>query len=297
MVVRFFSHHFLAPKDSDHYNYKNNAASGRLWGRLLAPLRRRLPATLMPLMLASPGDPGMLMDPAAPAPHMTSAADSGCLSLERDGQGQVAFSSEGHSLGGCTTTALPLVQKTMLGSGTLSSDLEFSNMDFGQMTAQEVSLKFGIGRDLPILGMHANLDGSVGRVLGNLTPVVDEQLHATFSRPLVAHWDTGLETRLTSLSVLGPVQPTERSSLLFLRGRYQLAGGQGVQQNIELKLSADSLDSTTQGPARHARADLSYEYHRDANAFSIGLNAIDTEQTIGPAGPSLGLNIRATRRF
>jgi hypothetical protein len=170
-------------------------------------------------------------------------------------------------------------------------------MDFSQLTANEVALKFGLGRDLPLLGVHADLDGSVGRVLGNLTPMVDEQLHATFSRSLIEHWDTGLETRLGSLSLLGPVQPTERSGVLFLRGRYDLFSNQWEDQTLEIKFSADSLQSPTQTPARHARADLRYEYHRDSNVLSIGLNAIDTEQAIGPTGPSLGLDIRATRHF
>jgi hypothetical protein len=293
MVIRFFLGHISAPEGSDHY--KNTAAPGRLCARLLAPLRRRLPATLMPLMLATPGDPTAL---DVPAPHMAGAADSGCLSLERGPQGQaVAFSPAGHSAGGCATTALPLVQQTALSSGSLSSDLEFSNLDFGQLTAHEVALKFGVGRDLPFLGVHASLDGSVGRVLGNLTPVLDEQVHAAFTRPLAAHWDTGFEARLASLGALGPVQPTERSGLMFLRGRYKLYSGHGEEQNLELKLTADSWQSTAQVPARHARADLRYEYHRDSNMLSIGLNAINTAQGSGPATPSVGLDLRATRRF
>jgi hypothetical protein len=294
MVVRFFLGHISAPEGSDHCdNNVDAAASGR--GR--APWRRRLGGALMPLMLASPGDPTAALGVDAAVPHAADAAESGCLSLARGADGQLAFSSGARNPGGCSLQALPLVQKTVFGSGTVSSGLEFSNMDLGQMTAHEVALKFGLGRDLPILGLHATVDGSVGRVLGNFTPVLDEQVHATFSRSLIAHWDTGLEARLASVGAIGPVQPTERTGLLFLRGRYKLAGSQGVEQNLELKLSADSLDSTTQTPARHARADLRYEYHRDANVLSIGLNAVNTEQTVGPTGASVGLNIRASRKF
>jgi hypothetical protein len=284
-----------AQEGRDHDN--STAVSRRGFCALVrARLRRRLGATLVPLMLTAPGGPTPLVDPAAP--HVTSAAESDCLSLQPGGPGQaIAFSPEQKSAGSCTTTALPLLDKTPLGLGTVSGDLEFSNMDFSQMTANEVALKFGLGRDLPLLGVHANLDGSVGRVLGNLAPVLDEQLHATFSRSLIAHWDTGFETRLGWLSVLGPVQPTERSGLLFLRGRYELFSNQWEQQTLELKFSADSLESTMQTPSRHARADLRYEYHRDSNVLSIGLNAMDTQEAIGPTGPSVGLDIRASRQF
>jgi hypothetical protein len=295
MVRALFLGRDPAQQGRDHYN-GTAASSHGFCAFLRARLRRRLGATLMPLMLTSPGDPAPVVDPAVP--HVTSAAESGCLSLEPGGPGQpIAFSPEQKSAGGCTTTALPLVDKTPLGLGTVSGDLEFSNMDFGQMTANEVALKFGLGRDLPLLGVHADLDGSVGRVLGNLTPVLDEQLHATFSRSLIAHWDAGLETRLASVSLLGPMQPTERSGLFFLRGRYDLFSNQWEAQTLELKFSADDWQSTAQASARHARADLRYEYHRDSNALSIGLNAIETQQATGPTGPSLGLDIRATRRF
>ena len=295
MVRTLFLGRYSAPEAGNHYRISAESGHG-LFARLRARLRRRLGVTLMPMMLASPGDPAAVADPAAP--HMTSAAESGCLSLEPGGPGRaIAFSPEQHSAGGCSTTALPLVNKTDLGLGTLSGDLEFSNMDFRQMTANEVALKFGLERDLPLLGVHANLAGSVGRVLGNLTPVLDEQFHATFSRSLIAHWDIGLETRLASLGVLGPVQPTERSGLLFLRSRYKLFSNQWEEQTLELKLSADSWQSTAQTPSRHARADLRYEYRRGTNVLSVGLDAIDTEQTAGPTGTSIGLNLRATRQF
>jgi hypothetical protein len=284
-----------APEGGDHCRVTAEPGHG-FFACLRARLRRRLGVTLMPMMLASPGTP-MTVD--VPAAHfVTNAADGDCLALAPGSQaGAVAFSPAGRSAGGCATTSLPLVQQTTLASGTLSSDLEFSNMDLGQLTAQEVAVKFGFGRDLPILGVHASIDGSFGRVLGNLMPVLDEQVHAAFTRPVAPHWDSGLEARIALLGEVGPMQPSEASGLLFLRGRYKLFSNQWEEQTLELKLSADSWQSTAQTPSRHARADLRYEYHRDTNVLSVGLNAMDTEQSVGPVGPSVGVDIRVSRQF
>lgn len=186
----------------------------------------------------------------------------------------------------------------MLGSGNLFSDLELSNLDFGTMTAQEVKLKFGVSRGL-IAGINATLDGSFGRVLGSLSPIFDQQLRFGLNRPLDTHWETGLEGHVGALSSIGLTQLTARTGLIFLRARYTLFPWRVEdEQGVVLKLSADSSQATGQGSARHARADLRYEYRRDVNILSIGLNTGTTDgaQT-AIATPALRVDLRVKRPF
>jgi len=253
-----------------------------------------MPGALLSLMLVWSSEP-----PPADAPHVAAAGDSGCLSVQTDARGQpLSFATGDRSLASCarSSTKLPLVRDTMLGSGNLFSDLELSNLDFGTMTAHEVKLKFGVRRDL-IAGLNATLDGSFGRVLGSLSPIFDEQFRVGLNRPLDAHWETGLEGRVGALGSVGLTQLSERTGLVFLRARYMLFPSRGEdEQHVVLKLSADSWQGTGQSPARHARADLRYEYRRDINVLSIGLNATDTAPSI-TAIPALRVDVRATRRF
>lgn len=283
----------LANLDSTEATHFWNSGVARRRRRLVR-LRRRMPGALLSLMLVWSSEP-----PPADAPHVAGAADSGCLSVQTDAHGQpMTFVTSDRSLATCarTSTKLPLVRDTMLGSGNLFSDLELSNLDFGKMTAREVKLKFGVRRDL-IAGINATLDGSFGRVLGSLSPIFDEQFRVGLNRPLDAHWETGLEGRVGALGSIGLTQLTERTGLVFLRARYTLFPGRGEdEQRVVLKLSADSWQGTGQSPARHARADLRYEYRRDINILSIGLNATDTEPST-LATPSLRFDVRATRRF
>ncbi len=275
----------LANLDSTEATHFRNSGTARR--------RRRVPGALLSLMLVWSSEP-----PPADAPHVA-PADSGCLSVQTDGRGQpMSFVTGDRYPGTCarTSTKLPLVRDTMLGSGNLFSDLELSNLDFGKMTAHEVKLKFGVRRDL-IAGLNATLDGSFGRVLGSLSPIFDEQFRVGLNRPLDAHWETGLEGRVGALGSIGLTQLTERTGLVFLRARYTLFPGRGEdEQRIVLKLSADSWQGTGQGAARHARADLRYEYRRDINILSIGLNATDTAPST-LAAPSLRFDVRGTRRF
>ncbi len=283
----------LANLDSIKASYFKNSGTGRR-RRRLARVRRRVPGALLSLMLVWSSEP-----PPADAPHVAGAADGGCLSVQTDARGQpTSFVTSERSPGACAraSTRLPLVRDTMLGSGNLFSDLELSNLDFGTMTAHEVKLKFGVRRDL-IAGLNATLDGSFGRVLGSLSPIFDEQFRVGLNRPLDAHWETGLEGRVGALGSIGLTQLTERIGLVFLRARYTLFPGRGEdEQRVVLKLSADSWQGTGQSPARHARADLRYEYRRDINILSIGLNATDTEPSV-TAIPALRIDVRATRRF
>jgi hypothetical protein len=166
------------------------------------------------------------------------------------------------------------------------------------MTAQEVKLKFGVSRSL-IAGINATIDGSFGRVLGSLSPIFDEQLRFRLNRPLDAHWETGLEGHVGALGSVGLTQLTERTGLIFLRARYTLFPWRVEdEQRVILKLSADSWQATGQGSARHARADLRYEYRRDVNILSIGLNAGTTDgDPSAIAMPALRVDVRATRPF
>jgi hypothetical protein len=256
-----------------------------------------MPGALLSLMLVWSSEP-----PPAEAPHVAAAADSGCLSVQTDRSGQpVSFGTTDHSTGACAraSTKLPLVRDTMLGSGNLFSDLELSNLDFGKMTAHEVKLKFGVRRDV-IAGINATLDGSFGRVLGSLAPIFDEQVRVGLNRPLDAHWETGLEGRIGALGSVGLTQLTERTGLIFLRARYTLFPWRVEdEQRLVLKLSADSWQGTGQGPARHARADLRYEYRRDVNILSIGLNATATnaDPSVVATPAALRVDVRATRPF
>jgi len=281
----------LAKLDSTEKTYFNSRAARRQ--RRLTRLRRRMPGALLSLMLVWSSEL-----PPAEAPHVA-AADGGCLSVQTDSRGEpVGFVTSERSPGSCagTSTKLPLVRDTMLGSGNLFSDLELSNLDFGTMSAHEVKLKFGVRRDV-IAGINATLDGSFGRVLGSLSPIFDEQFRLGLNRPLDAHWETGLEGRIAALGTIGLTQLSERTGLVFLRARYTLFPSRGEdEQRVVFKLSADSWQGTGQSPARHARADLRYEYRRDINVLSIGLNATDTEPRITPI-PALRIDLRATRRF
>ena len=286
----------LANLDSIEANHFRNSGLARR-RRRLTRLRRRMPGALLSLALVWTGEP-----PPADAPHVAAAADSGCLSVQTDSRGQVTtFNTSDRSTGACarTSTKLPLVRDTMLGSGNLFSDLELSSLDFGRMSAQEVKIKFGIRRDL-IAGINATLDGSFGRVLGSLSPIFDEQFRIGLNRPLDAHWETGLEGRVGALGSIGLTQLTERTGLIFLRARYTLFPWRVEdEQRVVLKLSADSWQGTGQSPARHARADLRYEYRRDVNILSIGLNATatDTDPSVIASPAALRVDVRATRPF
>ncbi|HKW54264.1 MAG TPA: hypothetical protein VJO12_11270 [Stellaceae bacterium] len=255
-----------------------------------------MPGALLSLALVWTGEA-----PPADAPHVAAAADSGCLSIQTDSHGQVtSFSNSDRSTGACarTSTKLPLVRDTTLTSGNLSSDLELSNLDFGTMTAQEVKLKFGVSRGL-IAGINATIDGSFGRVLGSLEPIFDEQFRVGLNRPLDTHWETGLEGHVGALGSIGLTQLTERTGLIFLRARYTLFPWRVEdEQRLVLKLSADSWQANGLGTARHARADLRYEYRRDVNILSIGLNAgaTDGDPTV-IAVPAFRVDVRATRPF
>ena len=256
-----------------------------------------MPGALLSLALVWTGEA-----PPADAPHVAAAAaDNGCLSIQTDRSGQVtSFSTSDRSTGACarTSTKLPLVHDTVLGSGLLSGDLELSNLDFGTLRAQEVKLKFGVSRGF-IAGINATIDGSFGRVLGSLEPIFDEQLRLGLNRPLDAHWETGLEGHVGALGSIGLTQLTERTGLIFLRARYTLFPWRVEdEQRLVLKLSADSWQVPGQGSGRHARADLRYEYRRDVNILSIGLNAgaSDGDPGIVPV-PAFRVDVRATRRF
>jgi hypothetical protein len=256
-----------------------------------------MPGALLSLALVWTGEA-----PPADAPHVAAAsADSGCLSIQTDSRGQVtSFSNSARSTGACarTSTKLPLVRDTTLSSGNLSSDLELSNLDFGTMSAQEVKLKFGVSRGL-IAGINATIDGSFGRVLGSLSPIFDEQFRVGLNRPLDTHWETGLEGHVGALGSIGLTQLTERTGLIFLRARYTLFPWRVEdEQRLVLKLSADSWQANGLGTARHARADLRYEYRRDVNILSIGLNAgaTDGDPTV-IAVPAFRVDVRATRPF
>lgn len=265
--------------------------------RRLARLRQRMPGALLSLMLVWSSE-----SPPADAPHVAAAGDSGCLSVQTNRSGQaVTFDTSDRSTGSCarSSTKLPLVRDTMLGSGNLFSDLELSNLDFGTMTAHEVKLKFGVRRDV-IAGINATLDGSFGRVLGSLLPIFDEQFRVGLNRPLDTHWETGLEGHIGALGSVGLTQLTERTGLIFLRARYTLFPWRVEdEQRVVLKLSADSWQGSGQSPARHARADLRYEYRRDVNILSIGLNATATDAAPSAiASPAvLRVDVRATRPF
>jgi hypothetical protein len=258
-----------------------------------------MPGALLSLALVWTGEA-----PPADTPHVAAAAaesDSGCLSIQTDSRGQVtSFSNSDRPTGACarTSTKLPLAHDTVLGSGLLSSDLELSNLDFGTMSAQEVKLKFGVSRSL-IAGINATIDGSFGRVLGSLEPIFDEQLRLGINRPLDAHWETGLEGHVGALGSIGLTQLTERTGLIFLRARYTLFPWRVEdEQHLVLKLSADSWQTVGLGSGRRARADLRYEYRRDVNVLSIGLNtgAADGDPSIVPV-PAFRIDVRATRPF
>ncbi|HWG80550.1 MAG TPA: hypothetical protein VN681_12290 [Stellaceae bacterium] len=283
--------------DSRSTRYFGNSNVSRR-RRRLARLRRRLPGALLSLALVWTGEA-----PPADAPHVAAAAadDSGCLSIQTDRSGQVtSFSNSDRSTGACarTSTKLPLAHDTVLGSGLLSSDIELSNLDFGTLTAQEVKLKFGVSRGV-IAGINATIDGSFGRVLGMLSPIFDEQVRVGLNRPLDAHWETGLEGHVSALGSIGVTQLTERTGLIFLRARYTLFPWRVEdEQHLVLKLSADSWQTVGLGSGRRARADLRYEYRRDANILSIGLNtgAADGDPSIVPV-PAFRIDVRATRPF
>lgn len=285
----------LGDLDSKAVTCFGNSATARR-RRRLTRLRQRLPAALFSLALIWGGEPT-----PNDAPHVAVAGDSGCLSIQTDSRGQVtSFSTSDRYTGACAraSTKLPLVRDTMLGSGNLFSDLELSNLDFATMTAQEVKLKFGVSRGL-IAGINATIDGSFGRVLGSLSPIFDEQLRFRLNRPLDAHWETGLEGHVGALGSVGLTQLTERTGLIFIRARYTLFPWRVEdEQRVILKLSADSWQGTGQGSARHARADLRYEYRRDVNILSIGLNAGTTDgDPSAIAMPALRVDVRATRPF
>jgi hypothetical protein len=276
--------------------FRNSVTARRQ--RRLTRLRQRMPGALLSLMLVWSSE-----TPTADAPHVAAAADDiGCLSLQTNSRGQaIGFATSDRAPGACarTSTKLPLVRDTMLGSGNLFSDLELSNLNLGTMTANEVKLKFGIRRDL-IAGINATLDNSFGRVLGSLSPIFDEQFRIGLNRPIDTHWETGLEGHLGSLGNVGLTQLTERTGLIFLRARYALFPNRVEdEQHVVLKLSADRWEGTGQPPARHARADLRYEYRRDVNILSIGLNATatDGDPSVIPVGASMRVDVRATRPF
>ena len=285
----------LEKLDSSGKIYFQNSAVYRR-RRRLGRLRRRMPGALLSLALVWTGEA-----PPADAPHVAAAADSGCLSIQTDGQGQVtSFSNSDRSTGACarTSTKLPLVHDTVLGSGLLSSDLELANLDFGTLSAQEVKLKFGVSRSV-IAGINATIDGSFGRVLGSLEPIFDEQLRVGLNRPIDAHWETGLEGHVGALGSIGLTQLTERTGLIFLRARYTLFPWRVEdEQHLVLKLSADSWQTAGLGSGRRARADLRYEYRRDVNILSIGLNTgdADGDASIVPV-PTFRVDVRATRPF
>lgn len=258
-----------------------------------------MPAALVSLGLVWGGEA-----PAGDAPHVAAAAaesGNGCLSIQPDRSGRViAFNTSDRSTGACvhSIAKLPLVHDAMLGSGILSSDLEFTNLDFGRLSAQEVKLKFGGSRGL-VAGITATLDGSFGRVLGSLEPIFDEQLRLGLKRQLDAHWETGLEGHVASLGSIGVTQLTERTGLVFLRARYALFPWRAEdEQHVVFRLSADAWQAPGQGSGRHARADLRYEYRRDVNILSVGLNAAasDGDPGIAPI-PALRVDVRATRPF
>ena len=257
-----------------------------------------MPGALLSLALVWAGEA-----PPSDAPHAAAAADdSGCLSIQTDSRGQVtSFSNSDRSTGACARTIkkLPLVRDTTLGTGNLfNSDLELSNLDFGTLTAQEVKLKFGLSRGV-IAGINATIDGSFGRVLGTFSPIFDEQLRVGLNRAIDAHWETGLEGHVSALGSIGLTQLTERTGLIFLRARYTLFPWRVEdEQHLVLKLSADSWQTAGLGSGRRARADLRYEYRRDANILSIGLNtgAADGDPSIVPV-PAFRVDVRATRPF
>jgi hypothetical protein len=286
----------LATRDSGTRSHFRNSATARR-RRRLARLRRRMPGALLSLALVWGGEP-----PAGDAPHVAAAdSSSGCLSLQTDRSGQiVGFNTSDRSTGACarTSTKLPLVHDTVLGSGNLSGDLELTNLDFATMSAQEVKLKFGVSRGL-IAGLNATIDGSFGRILGSLAPIFDEQLRLGLNRSLDAHWETGLEGHVGALGSIGLTQLTERTALIFLRARYTLFPWRVEdEQHIVFKLSADGWQAPGQGSGRRAHADLRYEYRRDVNILSIGLNATasDGDPGVTPI-PALSVNVRATRPF
>ncbi|HEX7966592.1 MAG TPA: hypothetical protein VF502_00120 [Stellaceae bacterium] len=253
-----------------------------------------MPVALVSLMLVWSSEPPPV---DVNAPHVAAAADSGCLSVvpgridERNG-----LATNGRNPATCVTSSLPLVRQTMLGSGNVFGDLELSNLDIGQVTSREVKLKFGLRRDL-VAGLNATLDGAVGRLLGSITPMFEEQLHGSVIRPLDGHWETGLEGRVAALGSVGLTQLTERTGLIFVRSRYSLVTNRGDEHRVVLKLSADTWQGTNQGTLRHARADLRYEYRRDGNVLSVGLNATDTEPSPIAANASFRIDLRASRKF
>lgn len=254
-----------------------------------------MPGALISLMLVWSSEPPP-MDPSAP--HVAAAAgDSGCLSVvpgridERNG-----LANGSRYSATCMTTSLPLVRQTMLGSGNVSGDLELSDLDVGHVTSHEVRLKFGMSRDL-VAGLNAALDGTVGRLLGNVTPMFEEQLHGSLVRPIDGHWETGLEGRVAALGSIGLTQITERTGLIFVRSRYSVFTNRGDEHRVVLKFSADTWQGTNQGAARHARADLRYEYHRDSNILSIGLNATDTAPSLAGPETDFRIDLRASRQF
>ena len=237
----------------------------------------------------APSDPNV--------PHVAAPASEGCLSLEHGRSGdRVDFARADGRLGGCSMSRLPLVRQTIFGSNKLFSDLEIGNLDLGQLSAHEVKVKVGISRDL-FDGIHAALDGSIGRVLSSVAPVFDERLHLGLNRALDAHWETGLESNVSALGGLARAQLTERSTLVFVRARYSLFGDRGNEHRGELKLSADSAQGGGQNAGRHLRADLRYEYRPDVNILSVGLKFSESEPRPTGGDPALRLDLRATRPF
>ncbi len=243
------------------------------------------------LMWSSGAD---LPDPNVP--HVTASADDRCLALKPGRAGEALAFAASRTLAGCATTRLPLLHDKMLGSNRLFGDLEFTNVDIGEMTADEVKLKFGLSREL-VAGLHATIDGSIGRVLGQVAPMFDGQLHVGLNKALDAHWETGLEGRVGALGSLGATQLTERSGLVFVRARYSIFTDRGDEHRAEVKLSADAWQGTGQPLQRHARADMRYEYHHDNNILSVGFNITESEPHAGGGNPSFRLDLRAMRRF
>ncbi len=248
---------------------------------------------LVSVMLVWSSDPPPI-DPAAP--HVA-VADTACLSAvpgridERNG-----LAGANRNPAACAASKLPLMQQTMLGSGTAFSDLEFTSLDVGGLSAREVRLKFGVRRDI-IAGVNATLDGAVGRLLGSLAPTFEKQLNGSLVRPLNGHWETGLEGHIAALGSIGLTQLTERTALIFVRSRYSIFTARGDEHRLVFKLSADTSQGATPNAGRHNRADLRYEYRRDTNILSIGLNATDAEPRVGAADTSFRIDLRASRQF
>lgn len=254
--------------------------------------------TLVSLMLAWSYDPSYQ---DAMAPHVAASSDEHCLSLEpMRGSDRLTFSTDASMLNSCTVSHVPLMRETMLGTGTLFSGVEVSNPDVNGLRAHEVKLKFGVGRDL-FAGLHLALDGSIGRLLSDTSPMFEEEGHVSLTHAFNSHWDTGLENQITSLTGNSLSQLTERNTLAFIHARYSAFDDNGDEHRGEMKLSADMVQGNTPNAGRHARAEFHYEYHHDNNILSVGLNIVETAghnpAVVDGGKPLIRLDLRAIRRF